>query len=71
MENGVMFIVGVVIFSLYMFGYIMMVSKQNQIQKMESEKGKIQTRKMDEVDFDGHGNWGRVTKPKSKIKFGK
>jgi len=56
MENGIMFTVGFIIFSLYMSGYIMMVSKQNQIQKMESEKDKIQTSKIDEADFDGHGN---------------
>lgn len=59
MENIGMFIIGSVIFILYMSGYLIMVNKQHQIQKEESESQKI-----DPIDLDGGGNWGRF--PKSK-----
>jgi len=59
MENIGMFIVGSVVFILYLVGYLIMVNKQHQIQKEESEPQKI-----DSIDLDGVGNWGRF--PKSK-----
>jgi hypothetical protein len=69
MENTVMFIIGTIIFSLYMGGYMMMIQRQNRLQKLESEKNNLAQIKIDEIDSDGHGNWGRVTKPKnSRIK---
>lgn len=61
MENIGMFIVGVVVFALYMFGYLTMVNKQHQIQKIESEYSKT-----DSMDLDGHGNWSRFPKAKPK-----
>jgi len=66
MENSVMFFVGVVIFVLYLSGYMMMVKRQNEIQKKQSEP-----KKTDEVDFDGHGNWGRFSQPKVRNKVRK
>lgn len=56
-----MFIVGFVIFSLYMVGYLTMVNKQHQIQKKQSESQKI-----DSMDFDGHGNWSRFPNSRTK-----
>lgn len=64
-----MFIIGTIIFSLYMVGYMMMIQRQNRLQKLESEKNNLAHTKIDEIDSDGHGNWGRVTKTKnSRIK---
>lgn len=64
-----MFIVGTIVFVLYMGGYMMMVQRQNHLQKLESEKNNLDKTKTDEIDSDGHGNWGRVTKPKYKNKI--
>lgn len=40
MQNKGMFIVGVVVFSLYIIGYLFMIKRQNEIQQAQSKKKK-------------------------------
>jgi len=61
-----MFVVGLIIFILYMVGYLYMVTTAHKQQRRELE-GDPEYRKYqeqlkensDSVDYDGGGNWGR------------
>lgn len=68
MENGLMFIIGTVIFILYMVGYLMMIKTQHGIQARDRMNDPELNRAADVVDMDGHGNWGRfpTEKPSKK-----
>ena len=79
MENGLMFIIGTIIFILYMVGYMMMIKTQHGIQARERMNDPELNRAADLVDMDGHGNWGRfvpdnkptkkrLTKSRKKVK---
>tara|TARA_Y100001972_G_C7603265_1_gene302317 strand:+ start:412 stop:681 length:270 start_codon:yes stop_codon:yes gene_type:complete len=61
-----MFVIGLIIFILYMVGYLYMVTTAHKQQRRELE-GDPEYRKYqaslressDNIDYDGHGNWGR------------
>jgi len=63
-----MFIIGTIIFILYMVGYVMMIKTQHGIQARDRMNDPELNRLPDSVDMDGHGNWGRfpTEKPKKK-----
>lgn len=64
MENTIMFVIGSIIFTAYISGYLMMVRRQNQLQKEEEKNLSMFANKMDEADIDGIGNYGRFPKDK-------
>ena len=59
----VMFIVGFIIFVLYLVGLLTMITRAHKQQRQELENDpELQdyyNRKHDPIDYDGHGNWGR------------
>ncbi|MAJ50994.1 MAG: hypothetical protein CMB82_05190 [Flammeovirgaceae bacterium] len=68
MENIVMFSIGLIIFILYMVGYLIMVKKANEMQEKKIKNDPELTasyRKVDSIDMDGMGNYGRF--PKGKL----
>lgn len=71
MENIVMFIVGTIIFLLYMIGYLFMVTKQNQLQDEEIKKRSFQVRKNALLDTEGFTIGGSISRVKSKSKTNK
>jgi len=66
MENGLMFIIGTIIFTLYIVGYVMMIKTQHGIQERDRMNDPELNRLPDIVDMDGHGNWGRFPIEKKK-----
>lgn len=66
MENGLMFIIGTIIFILYMVGYVMMIKTQHGIQARDRMNDPELNRAADLMDMDGHGNWGRFVPEKKK-----
>ena len=61
-----MFIIGFIIFALYLWGLLAMIYRSHRQQRRELENDpelKAYYRKLrdedDYVDYDGHGNWGR------------
>ena len=73
MENTVMFVIGVIIFTLYIVGYLFMVKRQNELQQKEIMYRNSQMRKNVLLDTEGYTIGGSITrmKPKSKIGRGK
>lgn len=60
------FIVGAIIFSVYVYFLIWNIFVSNRKQREENYPSKV-----DSVDMDGHGNWGRfppVTETKKRRK---
>ena len=62
----VMFVVGFIIFTLYLVGLLTMIVKAHKHQRRELENDpelKAYYEKLrdedDYIDYDGHGNWGR------------
>lgn len=45
MQNEVMFIVGIIVFSLYLVGYLFMIKRQNELQQEQSKKRTTQAEK--------------------------
>ena len=64
-----MFIIGFIIFALYLWGLLTMIYRGHRQQREEFENDpeirayykKLQDED-DYVDYDGHGNWGRFIK---------
>ena len=54
MKNQVMFIVGVIIFVIYVYFLLTIIRKQHKIQSKENMNS------YDSSDFDGIGNQGRI-----------
>jgi|TARA_B110000908_G_scaffold107083_1_gene125888 hypothetical protein len=54
MKNQIMFIVGVIIFVVYVYFLLTIIRKQHKIQRKESMNS------YDSSDFDGIGNQGRI-----------
>jgi len=73
MENTVMFVIGVIIFTLYIMGYLFMIKRQNELQQEEIKYRNSQMRKNVLLDTEGYTIGGSITrmKPKSKIGRGK
>lgn len=55
----IMFIVGVVIFSLYMTGLLTMINRSHKDQEKEMKQRMKNTMKYDNIDMDGMGNFSR------------
>ena len=53
-----MFIIGFVIFLLYMSGLLWMIKKSHDDQRKKRERD-AGIKDVDENDYDGGGNWGR------------
>ena len=53
-----MFIIGFIIFILYMSGLLYMIKKSHDDQKRKRMKNP-KTKSYDQTDYDGGGNWGR------------
>ena len=58
MLSPLMFIVGFIIFLLYMSGLLYMIKKSHDDQKRKRMKNP-ETKNYDQNDYDGGGNWGR------------
>ena len=58
MNNKIMFFIGLVIFVIYMFFLLSIITKQHKIQKS--------MRSSDDNDFDGMGNQGRIPEKNPK-----
>ena len=58
MLSPLMFIIGFVIFLLYMSGLLWMIKKSHDDQRKKRERD-ASIRDVDENDYDGGGNWGR------------
>ena len=54
MKNQIMFIVGVIIFVVYVYFLLTIIRKQHKIQRKENMNS------YDSSDFDGIGNQGRI-----------
>tara|TARA_B110000261_G_scaffold121542_1_gene135585 strand:+ start:99 stop:293 length:195 start_codon:yes stop_codon:yes gene_type:complete len=54
MKNQIMFIVGVIIFVVYVYFLLKIIRKQHKIQRKENMNS------YDSSDFDGIGNQGRI-----------
>ena len=54
MKNQIMFIVGVIIFIVYVYFLLTIIRKQHKIQRKENMNS------YDSSDFDGIGNQGRI-----------
>ena len=61
-----MFIIGFIIFALYLWGLLTMIYRSHRQQSRELENDpelKAYYKKLrdedDYIDYDGHGNWGR------------
>lgn len=66
MENIVMFVVGVIVFTLYIVGYLFMVKRQNELQQKEILNPKSTVRKSILSDTDGYTINGSISRVKSK-----
>ena len=63
------FIVGAVIFALYVYFLIWSIFTQNKKQREENYPGYYSRHGMiDNIDMDGHGNFGRFPPIKVKVK---
>ena len=58
------FIVGAIIFLVYASILLFVVGTQHNKQK--NNISELDVKKADNVDMDGHGNWGRFVPEKSK-----
>ena len=56
MLSPLMFIIGFIIFLLYMSGLLYMIKKSHDDQRKKRESD---MKNIDENDYDGGGNWGR------------
>ena len=54
-----MFIIGFIIFLLYMSGLLWMIKSSHDDQRRRKEKDEKLLNQSDENDYDGGGNWGR------------
>ena len=60
MLSPLMFIIGFVIFLLYMSGLLWMIKSSHDDQRRRRERDqKERLGQSDENDYDGGGNWGR------------
>lgn len=66
MENIVMFVVGVIVFTLYIIGYLFMVKRQNELQQQEIRKRKSIVKKNPFSDTEGFTIGGSISRVKSK-----
>ena len=55
MKNQIMFIVGLIIFVIYVYFLLTIIRKQHKIQRKENMNS------YDSSDFDGIGNQGRIS----------
>tara|TARA_B110000259_G_scaffold21055_1_gene21797 strand:- start:321 stop:515 length:195 start_codon:yes stop_codon:yes gene_type:complete len=60
MKNQIMFIVGVIIFVVYVYFLLKIIRKQHKIQRKENMNS------YDSSDFDGIGNQGRIPDKNAK-----
>ncbi|MDC1490041.1 hypothetical protein N8296_02375 [Flavobacteriaceae bacterium] len=60
MKNQIMFIVGVIIFVIYIYFLLTIIRKQHKIQRKENMNS------YDSSDFDGIGNQGRIPDKNAK-----
>lgn len=58
MLSPLMFIIGFIIFLLYMSGLLWMIKKSHDDQRKKRERDSG-IKNVDENDYDGGGNWGR------------
>jgi hypothetical protein len=66
MENTVMFVIGVIIFTLYIVGYLFMVKRQNELQQKEIMYRNSQVRKNVLLETEGYTIGGSITRTKYK-----
>ena len=59
MLSPLMFIIGFIIFLLYMSGLLWMIKSSHDAQRRRREKDEKLLNQSDENDYDGGGNWGR------------
>ena len=59
MLSPLMFIIGFIIFLLYMSGLLWMIKSSHDDQRKRREKDEKLLNQSDENDYDGGGNWGR------------
>ncbi len=59
MLSPLMFIIGFIIFLLYMSGLLYMIKKSHDDQRRKRESDIKRMKDIDENDYDGGGNWGR------------
>lgn len=71
MENMIMFIVGTIVFTLYIVGYLFMVKRQNELQQQEFERRSSQGTKNVLLDTEGYTIGGSISRFKSKNKIRK
>jgi preprotein translocase subunit YajC len=60
MTNKIMFFVGLVVFVVYAFFLLRIISRQHRIQRREHAEA------YDSIDQDGMGNQGRIPNKKTK-----
>jgi hypothetical protein len=59
MLSPLMFIIGFIIFLLYMSGLLWMIKSSHDDQRRRRERDEKRLNQSDENDYDGGGNWGR------------
>lgn len=71
MENIVMFIIGTIVFTLYIVGYLLMIKKQNELQQQQLMFKNSQVRKARPVVEDEYTIDSSISRLKSKTKASK
>lgn len=66
-----MFVIGVIIFTLYIVGYLFMIKRQNELQQQELNYRNSQVKKNVLLDTEGYTIGGSITRIKHKTKNGK
>lgn len=66
-----MFIIGTIVFTLYIVGYLFMVKRQNELQQQEINNRNSQVKKNVLLDTEGYTIGGSITRMKPKTKIGR
>lgn len=66
MENIVMFVVGTIVFILYIVGYLFMVKRQNELQQQQLRFRNSQIRKINTHDVNGYNIDSSILRLKAK-----
>lgn len=66
-----MFIIGTIVFTLYIVGYLFMIKRQNELQQQEFERRSSQTRKINTSNFNGYNIDSSIIRLRAKRKIGR
>lgn len=71
MENTIMFIIGTIVFTLYIVGYLFMIKRQNELQQQQIRFRNSQIRKVNTSNFNGYNIDSSIIRLRAKRKIGR